>query len=63
MPNAVTVDEKKDNENNLGQIKRSSDHEYPLIKHEQPSTGTKKKSPSSTPVNYLPFTLFDLTVN
>ena len=44
MPNTVTVDDKRDNENNLGQIKRSSDHKYPLIKNEQLSSGTKKKS-------------------
>ena len=53
MPNTVTVDEKRDNENNLGQIKCSSDYEYPLTKNEQPSSGTKKKNHFSfTPVNY-----------
>ena len=46
MPNTLTVDVKSDNENNLGQIKRSSDHEYPLIKNEQPSSGKKKITPA-----------------
>ena len=44
MPN--TVNENRDNENNLGQIKCSSDHKYPFIKNEQPSSGNNKIIPT-----------------
>ena len=53
IPNNVTEDENRNNENNLGQIKRSSENEYPLLKNEQPSPGTTTKNHSSTrPVSY-----------